>query len=156
MAPQGSTVFEGAPSKLVPYLPANWWVFSQPLLQQVYTAFAFSAFGGQGALHFGAKGAPSTFSVVVSLGDVAVKRAGGGGSGAWIDPGTERRHAAQQANTPPRSPLAHSLRRWRPATTAAIPAGPSTRWAARWQEAWPQTLNPASAPLRPSLAAALA
>lgn len=59
-SPYGPASFMGAPTKLVPYLPANWWVFSQPLLEQMYTVLDFTAFGGQGGIHFTPQTAPPT------------------------------------------------------------------------------------------------
>jgi hypothetical protein len=33
-------------------LPPNWFIFGQPVLQQLYTVFDFTAFEGRGGLHF--------------------------------------------------------------------------------------------------------
>jgi hypothetical protein len=46
--------FTPPPAKFVQsgVLPPNWFVFRQPILQQLYTVFDFTAFCGRGALHF--------------------------------------------------------------------------------------------------------
>jgi hypothetical protein len=46
------TMFQGPPNQLLPFLPANWWVFGQPFLQQLMTGYDFTAFDGNGGLHF--------------------------------------------------------------------------------------------------------
>jgi hypothetical protein len=45
------------PAFLAPKLPANWFVFGQPLLRQLHTGFSFRAYG-KGGLFF----APRVFT----------------------------------------------------------------------------------------------
>jgi hypothetical protein len=47
----GDTAVQGAGKKIRDVLPANWWVFGQALLQQVYLVCDRTGFSGQGAIH---------------------------------------------------------------------------------------------------------
>jgi hypothetical protein len=64
------TMFQGPPTQLLPFLPANWWVFGQPFLQQLMTVYDLTAFDGNGGLHFEAPSAtpaPEETFVVVAV-----------------------------------------------------------------------------------------
>jgi hypothetical protein len=51
-----STQWVPPPKKLQPNLPANWFVFGQPMLRQLYTGFSFRAYG-KGGLFFAPRAA---------------------------------------------------------------------------------------------------
>ena len=66
---QDSEVVFNAPPPQPGERPPHWWVFGQPLLQQVYAAFDFTSFDGTGALHFAKLNAPKAKIVQVVGGE---------------------------------------------------------------------------------------